>query len=352
MENSTHRAEVVNVVLEKHKNADLLSIARIDNYQCVVKTEDWAGKTKGIYVCPDTILPDKPEYAWLGGKLRIKARKFRNEWSEGLLLPAPEDAVVGTDMFETLQLTHYEPGEPGRPGSKLGRAREYERHPNLSIPVYDLETAKKYAGCFEPGEPLFLTEKIHGCGSKYVYARPRHKYRGLSLIERVKKFFSKQEYEFFIGSRKRWLRDGDNVWYKISKLYPQIERFCKDYPDHILYGEIFGSGIQSLQYGKNPGEIAFAAFDIRLPDGKYMDVLDAFNLAGEYTIPYVPVIDAAFKYDLEELKKLADGSSLIPGAQHQIREGLVASVLQERYSDRLRGRVKLKLVSNEYLQKA
>lgn len=64
--NSTHRVEVVPVVLTPHPNADTLSIIRLlDGYQVVGKTEAWADKTIAAYVPPDSLVPlDRPEFAW------------------------------------------------------------------------------------------------------------------------------------------------------------------------------------------------------------------------------------------------------------------------------------------------
>ena len=61
----THKAEVVPVVLEKHPNADKLSIVRVYNFTVVVNTEDWQGVEKAVYIQPDSVLPDKPEYRFL-----------------------------------------------------------------------------------------------------------------------------------------------------------------------------------------------------------------------------------------------------------------------------------------------
>ncbi len=65
----------------------------------------------------------------------------------------------------------------------------------------------------------------------------------------------------------------------------------------------------------------------------------------EYRVPSLGVVP----FDLEWLKRMAEGPSLIPGAEH-IREGIVIRPLIERQSDAI-GRVQLKLVSNQYLEK-
>jgi len=146
----THKVEVVDVEMEKHPDADSLSIVRVYNFTCVVRTADWEGVTKAAYVQPDSVLPDKPEFRFLKETanlrkerdevremvtsgtltpdqaavrfaeieakidantkyLRVAVRKLRGVISMGMLLPCPEGAQVGDDVAELLGITHYEP---------------------------------------------------------------------------------------------------------------------------------------------------------------------------------------------------------------------------------------------------
>src|SRR5271166_512909 len=149
----THKVEVVPVVLEKHPNADKLSVVRVYNFTCVVNTTDWQGVTQAAYVQPDSVMPDKPEYRFLKETsnlrkerddlwnklqpdhesdlaredynqklaalearidantkyLRIAVKKLRGVISMGMLLPCPEGAEIGDDVAELLGITHYEP---------------------------------------------------------------------------------------------------------------------------------------------------------------------------------------------------------------------------------------------------
>src|SRR5271170_7061582 len=71
----THKVEVVPVVLEKHPNADKLSVVRVYNFTCVVNTADWQGVTQAAYVQPDSVMPDKPEYRFLKETGNIKKER-------------------------------------------------------------------------------------------------------------------------------------------------------------------------------------------------------------------------------------------------------------------------------------
>src|SRR5690349_21772622 len=107
---STFKVEVVPVKLEKHPNADALSLVTVfDAYVLCVRTADWEGVTQAAYLPPDSVVPNTEEYAFLEGKTRIKAKKLRGIVSQGMLVPAPEGSSIGDDVAEALKITHYEP---------------------------------------------------------------------------------------------------------------------------------------------------------------------------------------------------------------------------------------------------
>ena len=168
MANSTHRVEVFRVeYLEKHPNADKLSIMRIfDAYQAVVRIEDYKIGDLACYVPPDNILPDKPEYSWLKGHFRIKATKLRGIVSQGLVLPCPSGYNVGDDVAEFLGITHYVP-QPGSgshgPGGG-GSQGQVIADPPAPGPNYDIDSWFSLR-LSDPGgdDKVELTEeKLHG----------------------------------------------------------------------------------------------------------------------------------------------------------------------------------------------
>jgi len=65
-------------------------------------------------------------------------------------------------------------------------------------------------------------------------------------------------------------------------------------------------------------------------------------------LPWVPVLYRG-SYDPVKLKELSNGPSTMPGADH-IREGVVIKPVKERYDIKL-GRVQLKIVSDDYLER-
>mgnify|MGYP000302065094 CR=1 FL=1 len=72
MKKSTHKAEVFRIKLELHPNADTLSLVKILDskgrqlgFQICDKTEIWKGKDKSVYIVPDSLVPNRPEFSFL-----------------------------------------------------------------------------------------------------------------------------------------------------------------------------------------------------------------------------------------------------------------------------------------------
>jgi len=324
---SSHRVDVVPVVLEPHPNADSLSIVRVFGWQVVVRTADWNGVTAGAYIQPDSVVPATPEYAFLGERekdRRIRVRKFRGTISQGLLVAAPDGSSIGDDVAETLGVIHYEPPLQG-----TGTGGEAESAPPMIYASkYDVENLRRYCDLFIPGEPVVATEKIHGANARFVW--------------------SASESRMYCGSRGEWKRpSGINLWWQALERHHGIEAFCRAHSDVVLYGEVFGK-VQSLRYGAVPGnDIFFAAFDV-YERGNWWPHDSARDRTAPYGIRWVPEVYRG-EFNLAELLALSDGASLWPEANHP-REGIVVKPLPDRESEVI-GRLQLKIVSDAYLEK-
>ena len=164
---STHRAEVVKLELRKHPNADKLSVTSAFGYPVVVNTEQWANCTNNLacYVQPDTLVSiNHPTFSFLApqcknpeGWYKIRAKKLRGVASFGLLVPVPNEAKEGDDLYEYFGLRHYEPEE------KIAMGGDAIKGPEGFYPKYDVDSLRRYEKLFKDGEEVILTEKIHGC---------------------------------------------------------------------------------------------------------------------------------------------------------------------------------------------
>lgn len=382
MAEATHRAEVVPFVMEKHPDADSLSIVKVWGFTCVVRTEDWAGTTKAVYVQPDSVLPDLPEYRFLKDTnstrkdrdtltkllaenkispeelktrlelleakidgntkyLRITARRLRGYWSMGMLLPCPEGKEIGDDCAELLGITHYEPPpEPIQGESRRHTGADVGPPPPVPLaPKYDVESAYRYASeVFEEGEMVYVTEKIDGQNARFVVTEELSPQIG-DLPEGIL-----QTVKMWAGSRTEWrLPEGQSNWWRVLDQNPWIPEWCYSNPSKLLYGENFG-WVQKLRYGATiPGTLWFRAFDI-LDCTRWLDAEEFIAaLPEDRRVPSFGIMP----FNFDTLVKLAEGNTLIPGVK-QMREGIVIKPLKERYHRKL-GRVLLKIVSNAYL---
>ncbi|MEW6212175.1 MAG: RNA ligase family protein [Acidobacteriota bacterium] len=321
MEKSTHKVEVVPVILEPHPNADSLSVVKVfGGYTVCVRTDDWKDIHLGAYIPPDSVVDSsRPEFAFLSGHERIKVKRLRGIVSMGLLIPAPEWAKAGDNLAEHFNVTHYEPPLPTSAGG------DTEAAPQGYRPVYDVDSLRRYTHLFVEGEMVWITEKIHGASARFCFAGGR----------------------MYAGSRTTWKKqDESNLWWKCIKQHPEVAQFCAEYPTMTVYGEVFGN-VQSLKYGAKSGEVKFAVFDI-LDGSRWLDSEEALEIAPH--LPWVPRVAAGIRFDVETVLALAEGPSLVSGADH-IREGIVVKPMRERTDPEI-GRVCLKVVSNAYLEKA
>jgi RNA ligase len=376
---SNHRANVVRITeIKPHSNADTLAIIPVGEYQAVVKKDEFKVDDFAVYIQPDSIVPqtDPFKFIWenyegLDGvvpekRRRITVRKFRGEWSEGLLLPIAEvlpqndlyggDYDEGTDVSEIIGITHYDPDKGKEntgdfdkpPRKKRGRPKSLrgwfwylvrflgiygEGGKSVSgwdtedggkyAPVYDVEALKNYADVFNEGEEVFVTEKIHGSNARYLYL----------------------DGHLYAGSRTQWKAETSPcIWRKALKFNPWIEEWCKANEGYILYGEVTPTQGDKWIYGsKNP---QFFAFDIYTPEGEWLNPLELHTVPTGFQI--VPLI-SRMPFDLEKIKTYVDGPSTIKNGP-SFREGIVVAPSTERQIRGL-GRLKLKLVSPDFLSK-
>lgn len=344
MTKSTHKVEVVPVVLEKHDNADSLSIVRPWGYSVCVKTADWQDLNHkyglwgtlrylarfkklppkgplGAYVPPDSICPDTEQFKFLDGHMRIKVKKLRGVVSMGLLLPAPVGSIPGDDVADHFGIIHYEPNVKLPPGVKI--RTDAVKGPDGYHPVYDVDSLRRYASAFVPGEDVWVTEKIHGMNARYCWDGEK----------------------MHAGSHNHWRKyDPESIYWRVLEKHPELEAWLQRFPGYTVYGEIYGGGVQKgFDYGRKSGDFGFAVFDILSPKGEWVSADVGRLHAAE--LPWVPLI-GEFKFDFDTIAKLAEGPSTVPGAKH-VREGVVVKPLRERTHPKV-GRVNLKLVGNGY----
>src|SRR6202795_5199425 len=148
MNKANHRVNIVRgQELLPHPNLNSWELNHIEGLQGVVKKGEFKVGDLAVYIQPDSVVPQTEpfRFIWEGQvgidgtvpekRRRITVRKFRKEWSEGLLLPLsdfdnlnPYGVDIGDDVSDVLGITHYSPPEPSNSGP-MERKQQYKWPP-------------------------------------------------------------------------------------------------------------------------------------------------------------------------------------------------------------------------------
>ncbi len=316
---SEFHVEVVRVgQVEKHPNADTLGITKVYDYPVIVRLGEFQPGDLAVYIPVDAMLPTSdPRFSFLGSRPmeRVKAKRLRGIFSMGLLTPAPAGCVVGQDVAALLGVQKWEPGENTGPGVEIPGPPGAPRYT-------DIEGLRKHGRVIEPGEPVVVTEKIHGANARYMHDGE----------------------QFWVGSHTKWKDpSGDCIWAKAAQAEGLADKLAK-IPGIMLFGEVFGQ-VQDLKYGHDKGGCSlrfFDAFDTRKM--AYLDWAEVVQICDRLDLRTVPVLYLG-PWDLTRAEEWAEGKSTL--ANH-VREGFVVKPLVERYDHRV-GRVILKRHGEGYL---
>ncbi len=309
-----------------HGNADALELAQIKGWQCVIPKGQHAAGDLVTYIPIDAVIPAAQSDRWGFTKYlsngRVRCAKLRGEPSFGVIIPLEDPAwTEGQDVKDVYGITKY------IPPVKLSAGDAAPDHP--LFPEYtDVENLRNFPSVLTEGEEVVVTEKLHGTNCR---------------IGRV-------EGEWVAGSmsvrRLRPERLADSIYWQpleAAGVQPLLEHLGQNARQAVLYGEVFGSRVQNLNYGQ-VGTLGFRAFDL-LVDGKYLDSDMFLDLCAVFGVETVPVLYRG-PYTLAAIKALSEGPTTL-GADH-IREGVVVKPVRERTDPKV-GRVCLKYIGDPYL---
>lgn len=338
---SLFTAPLSNFTIEKHPNADSLSIAQVGGWQCVVRTEDFKNETMGVYIPLQAIAAiDHPLLSFLKGK-RVETCKLRGVISQGVLLPYSSVVDYMKNNLgmsdESIQKVTIE----GRNFAGILRIKKWEdtsirfrnggntESPHPDFHKYtDIENIKNFTNILKIGEFVHISEKIHGASARFAYI----------------------DGKFMIASRNNQLKIDDgpkSLWHFIydkynlrEKLLDFHERCAKS--NVAIYGEIAGPRVQDLHYGQKEPELF--VYDL-IVNGVFLSPRACELMCNALNLRMCPVLKIG---PLEEKDfELRKGQSTL--ADHH-REGIVIKPLEPRWDPEL-GRVILKVISEEYLMR-
>jgi len=295
------------------EGADKIALATIGGWNCIVQKDSCKVGDLVIVATTDAVIPQKlsDELAvtnYLRKGQRVRTVKLRGVYSDCLIIPfiyasisSKKIVEEGSDCMDILGIYKYEP--PIKTISLGGgRKIKYKDNPNFGI-YYKFPNAKNVPNMFCSDDLIEVTRKIHGTNARYGIVKKSK----LSIWDKIKKFFGKEwiEYEFVVGSHN--VEKGSesqgfydtNVWYEINdrykikdKLWSYVKRYYTPQilgSGFILYGEIYGEGIQKgYDYGIKGTK--FIGFDICV-NGEYYSANEAFfTISISMDLDYVDIL--------------------------------------------------------------
>ncbi len=351
--------------VQPHPNADRLEVAIIGGWTIVVQKETFKKDDLVVFIPPDSILPERL-HEHLGitkycGELpkdndgvrptsrRIKAARIRGTASYGTIMSLnnyidyisckrnfPIDVSTTQQILQQLCIENYDVTtqlDITKWNSPVKTTQgDMERDNHFFHKYTKIVNWRDYGEKLVEGEEVVISSKIHGTSNR------------LGLIEG----------KLMAGSHNTRRKSG--LYWAPFEWYPQIEDWLNNSYESqpiIIFGEIFGSGIQDMRYGMENGKKDFRAFDISV-NGKYLDWKEFENICNFYKIPIVPVLYRG-PYSREIVEKYTTGPAAVcnpPDIKEKFkgREGCVIKPVKERQDEHI-GRIILKSISVDYLER-
>lgn len=350
--------------IEPHPNADRIEFAIVDGYRSIVKKGMYREGDLTVFLPPAAILPEeilrelgfwnhKENRGTLRGKNgdRVDTVKLCGHFSQGIcyhirdnvLSKFPAGVKEGDDVTDILGIKKYNPPVPKELLSQVLPFENFEESLN-----FDVENWQDYPELLENDEPVVFTEKIHGnCTIITVLPNGRVAAEGFGEKKNIvisSKGLSSQG--LYLANNEK---NKNNPYIKATLAV--VERISQnnevlEVPLHIV-GEVFGAGIQDLNYTKELSFRVFAVVKGFRGQQQYMNWDDVVSDISLMKYGYTPVPEIyRGPYSEARMRHYASGQTTL-GGKH-IREGIVMVPTTERVCSEI-GRVCLKFVSPEYL---
>jgi RNA ligase (TIGR02306 family) len=317
---------ISDVVPHPDPEVERLDLAQIKGWQCVVPRGKYHDGNLVVYIPPDSLVPEPLAQRWgvtaYLSKGRVRQVRLKGEPSFGLVVDVEDPSwTEGTDVAEYFGITKYEPPIKYMAG-------DAERPDPMFISYTDIENLRNFPEVLRAGEEVVLTEKIHGTNCR------------VGVVEG----------EVMAGSmevrRKRPEDLATNTYWHpltVPGVAALLEELGGRHKQAILFGEVYGARVQSLDYGHKK-DVGFTAFDLML-DGKYLDYDEFASTCARYGVPLVPLLYRG-PFSISVAKEHSSGNTTLD-ADH-IREGVVIRPVIERIDPKI-GRVCLKYLGDQYL---
>lgn len=354
------------------EGADRIEVVQVLNWDCVATKGQYKVGDKVIYFEIDSLLPDIPAFEFLKkscwsqklNKYKIKTHKFRNQISQGLVIPLSDlkDIYLQINCKDTVQVY---------PMSIVDPEEGYDLTEELNIEKYEPPVSNGALGDLIQHEwyiPKTDEERIQVCAEnvlpEYMKVNKGHYYASIKL-DGTSCTVGLFEDMFLIGGRNQWYK-GPNMYTETIKKYGDLEAKLKEYLDNTgvylaLQGELCGPGIQSNRLGLKDKEWfvfnVYASTTGKMDSYEKLDLIGMLGACERLGLKHVPIIDFEDKYDFATTDNIDETVNNLlayvddikyrkyfeDAAPSQIAEGVVFRLEDMTNS--------FKVVSNKYLLK-
>ena len=199
--------------VRRHGNADTLSITTVQGEDVVFRTGDFMSGELAVYVPVEAVVPTTvPGTEFLGEDARhrrIKAKRLRGVYSEGLLLPPnvlPDDysdhLAEGDDVKDILGIIKHEDTAPammgGGPRGKHGPVETIK--PPVEVEEFNIDPFKANKWKLRNSDEIVVTEKLHGTQVRYLF----------------------HDGQLHVGSHRVFWKNDRRVWARVRNLWRRI----------------------------------------------------------------------------------------------------------------------------------
>lgn len=323
-------------------NKDRIVLAIVDGWSVIVKKDEYQAGDKTIFVEPDSVLPEKPEFEFLRkNNFRIKTMKMSGVISQGICFPLemlPKgNYEVGQDVTNLMEIKQYERTMDTERDTSDNTRKKFQ-HPifqylfkykffrDLLLPKRQNKGFPEFIAKTDETRVQNIPHLLKDKDIKYIVREKIDGQSGTFFLRKANKkwFWQKQGYDFGVCSRnlRLWNKNDNSSQWFVAKEYnleSVLEDLIGDNEFVAIQGECVAPKVQGNKYKVSEPDIY--AFNLIYPNGK-VDCLEGERILNKYNIKWCPLIDINFELpnSVKEVLEYANGTSKV---HNTLREGLV-----------------------------
>lgn len=339
--------------------ADMIEVAHVLGWECVVKKGEFNVGDDVIYIEIDSILPERVEFEFMAKyKYRVKTIKLRKQISQGLVIPMSilnnilgykvEKYNIGDDVTFNLGITKYlsksERDELAEESRKIALEKSklkkfmyrFNWYRRLFMPRKQVSGFPYWVKKTDEDRIQNMPKVLDEFKDEVVYITEKVDYQSATFTGKILpnntpiigKYLPKK-FKFIVASRNLINNDKSSLYWQIAEKY-NLEKILKENPTLTIQGEQGNSKVQGNKYGISEPKIwIFNIYDHEKDyHYSYMQMLDFCMRHGLTTVPYIGLFKLSdIATSVNEMIEYSKGKSIINPKVN--REGVVVRCIKD-----------------------